>query len=167
MTVSTGGPTAEQIKAFHRKFVTGVTVVTATADGEPRGLVVNAFTSVTVSPPTVLVCIAKSSSTHDTLFGAQHFAVNLLAHDQQSVAERFATKSGNKFAELDWRTGEQGCPILGGACAYLEAAISARARTATHTVFFGRVLNAHSSDAAPLIYAGSRFFDGATLEKLP
>lgn len=154
---------AEQIKAFHRKFVTGVTIVTTAEADRPYGLAVNAFSSVTVSPAMILVCVAKSSSTHDILFRAQRFAVNLLAHDQLAVARRFATKSSDKFAELEWHIGEFGSPVLDGVCAHLEAAISTRVRTSTHTVFFGEVLGADSGDTAPLVYAGAQFFDGAAL----
>jgi flavin reductase (DIM6/NTAB) family NADH-FMN oxidoreductase RutF len=152
-----------QIKAFHRKFATGVTVVTTMDEGRPRGLAVNAFASVTVSPAMILVCVARSSSTHDVLFGASRFAVNLLAHDQVDVAARFAAKSDDKFAGLAWRPGPHGMPVLNGACAHLEASISTRVRTSSHTVFFGEVLSADATSTAPLIYADARFYDGAAL----
>lgn len=160
-------PTPEQIKAFHRKFVTGVSIVTTTHDNQPRGLALNAFTSVTVSPAMVLVCVAKSSSTHDALFAADHFAVNLLSRDQLPVAQKFATKATDKFSDIEWHTGEHGCPIIADSCAHLEAEITMRVRTSTHTVFFGKVLNANSSDAAPLVYFGAEFFDGAQLQSVP
>jgi len=153
----------EDIRGFHRRFVTGVTIVTTTAEGEPRGLAVNAFSSVTVSPAVILVCVAKTSSTHEVLFRADRFAVNLLAHDQLSVAKIFATKRTDKFSDIAWHTGEFGNPIIDGACAHLEAEISQRIRTSTHTVFFGTVLGAHSTESAPLVYAGAQFFDGAQM----
>lgn len=164
MTDSATVPPEQQIKAFHRKFATGVTVVTTMDGDRPRGLAVNAFSSVTVSPATILVCVARTSSTHDVLFGASRFAVNLLAHDQLHVAGRFATKVADKFAELDWHQGEFGMPVLDGACAYLEADISTRVRTSSHTVFFGEVLAAAASESAPLIYADAQFFDGSALQ---
>jgi flavin reductase (DIM6/NTAB) family NADH-FMN oxidoreductase RutF len=164
MNGHTAEPTAEEIKAFHRKFVTGVTIVTTTDGEEPRGLALNAFTSVTVTPAMVLVCVAKSSTTHDALFAADRFAVNLLSRDQLDVAVRFATKSPDKFNGLAWHVGEHGCPIIDNSCARLEAEITMRIRTSTHTVFFGRVLTARSSDAAPLVYLGSAFFDGSQLQ---
>lgn len=167
MSAAFAQPTSDEIKAFHRKFVTGVTIVTTTDGTEPRGLALNAFTSVTVSPAMVLVCVAKSSTTHDALFAADNFAVNLLSRDQLDVAQRFATKSTDKFSGLGWHRGVHGCPIIDSSCAHLEAEITMRVRTSTHTVFFGRVLNAHSSDAAPLVYLGAEFFDGADLSRLP
>ncbi|MCW2774212.1 MAG: CaiB/BaiF family protein [Nocardioides sp.] len=159
-------PTLDDIRNFHRKFVTGVTIVTTMDGDEPRGLALNAFSSVTLDPAMVLVCVAKSSSTHDALFSASHFAVNLLSREQLAVAKRFATKSSDKFAGLDWHEGPTGCPIIDDSCAHLEAEISMRVRTSTHTVFFGRVVHARSSDVDPLVYLGSAFFDGARLEPL-
>ncbi|KWX23890.1 oxidoreductase [Mycolicibacterium wolinskyi] len=159
MTVGLG----EDVKQFHRRFVTGVTVVTTMPAATPYGLALNAFASVSVSPATVLACVAKSSSTHDVLAEAQRFAVNLLAHDQLAVANRFATKAADKFDGLDWAVGEFGCPILSGTCAHLEAEVTTRVPTSTHTVFIGEVLRAVSTDRPPLVYAASRFFDGGAL----
>ncbi|WP_423184987.1 flavin reductase family protein [Arthrobacter sp. NyZ413] len=164
--LSTVEPAPEEIRAFHRKFVTGVTIVTASDGDQPRGLALNAFSSVTVSPAMVLVCVNKTSSTHDVLFSAKTFAVNLLSRDQLHVAKRFATKSDDKFSGLDWHMGEHGSPIIENSCAHMEAEISMRVRTSTHTVFFGRVLSAQSTDNAPLVYLASEFFDGAKLEIL-
>ncbi|AKS30715.1 flavin reductase family protein [Mycolicibacterium goodii] len=155
--------TADDIKAFHRKFVTGITVVTTMADGTPYGLALNAFASVSVDPATILVCVATSSSTHDVLARTPRFAVNLLACDQLSVAQRFATKASDKFVGLDWTTGEFGSPILSGACAHLEAETVEKIPASTHTVFFGRVLRAASDDTAPLVYSDTKFFDGSAL----
>ncbi|GAB6987806.1 flavin reductase family protein [Nocardioides pyridinolyticus] len=159
-------PTLEDIKGFHRKFVTGVTIVTTKDGDQPCGLALNAFSSVTVDPAMILVCVAKSSTTHDVLFSASYFAVNLLSRDQLDVAQRFATKSADKFAGLDWYDGPSGSPIISDSCGYLEAEISMRVRTSTHTVFFGRVVSAQSAEVDPLIYLGSGFFDGSHLEPL-
>ncbi|PJK18859.1 flavin reductase family protein [Mycolicibacterium goodii] len=153
----------DDVRAFHRKFVTGITVVTTMAAGTPYGLALNAFASVSVDPATILVCVATSSSTHDVLVRTSRFAVNLLAHDQLSVAQRFATKSSDKFADIEWFTGEFGSPVLAGSCAHLEAETVEKIPASTHTVFFGRVLRAASTDTAPLVYSESAFFDGSAL----
>ncbi|GAB2963411.1 flavin reductase family protein [Amycolatopsis acidiphila] len=153
----------EDVRGFHRRFVTGVTIVTTMADGVPRGLAVNAFASVTVSPAVILVCVAKTSSTHEVLFRAERFAVNLLAHDQLPVARTFAAKGADKFAGLAWHQGHHGTPVLDGTCAHLEAEIAHRIRTSTHTVFLGSVLHAHSTPLAPLLYTNSQFYDGSEL----
>ncbi|WP_433466344.1 flavin reductase family protein [Spirillospora sp. CA-128828] len=158
---------ADQLRAFHRKFVTGVTIVTTIDRGAPRGLAVNAFSSVSLEPALILVCVAKTSSTYEPLFRAERFAVNLLASDQAGVARHFATKNPDKFRDVAWHTGENGCPILDGACASIEAEVRERVRAATHTIFIGRVLTAACADAAPLVYMGSDFHDGAHLKPIP
>lgn len=80
---------AEQVKTVHRRYPTGVTVVTSTLGGRPFGLAVNAFTSLSVEPPTVLVCISASSASHAGFHASDQMAVNILAHDQADVAELF------------------------------------------------------------------------------
>lgn len=157
----------DQLRAFHRKFVTGVTIVTTMDRDAPRGLAVNAFSSVSLDPALILVCVAKTSSTYEPLFRAERFAVNLLAGDQAGAARHFATKNPDKFRDVHWHTGEHGSPILDGACASLEAEVRERVRAATHTIFIGRVLSATCTDTAPLVYMGSGFYDGARLEPAP
>jgi flavin reductase (DIM6/NTAB) family NADH-FMN oxidoreductase RutF len=94
---------ADLMKQVNRRFVTGVTAVTA-RDGElPRGLAVNAFASISLDPPTVMVAVQHTSSTHECLFRAEHLAINILSTDQLDVVTRFATKSDDKFAGLEWR----------------------------------------------------------------
>lgn len=162
---STSGPDLDTIRAFHRQFVTGVTIVTAMDDEQPRGLAVNAFSSISLAPALVLVCIAKTSSTHEPLFRAERFAVNLLAHDQADVAAHFATKSPDKFRQVSWQKGAHGCPVLNGSCAWLEAEVRERLRASTHTIFIGRVLAASSVATPPLVYMASKFYDGGTMQE--
>lgn len=150
----------------HRRFATGATVVTTSALDDPRGLAVNAFASISLDPPLILVCVAGRANTHERLFLSDHFAVNILAHDQQSVARRFATSGGDKFSDLEWREGTHGSPLLEGVAAWLEASIEKRIRAYTHTIFIGRVLDASFSDRPPLLYLGGRFFDGSCMTEL-
>ena len=91
-------PDLDTMKQVNRQFVTGVTVVTAMDDGKPRGLAVNAFSSVSLDPPTVMVAVQRTSSTHECLFRAQHLAINILSTDQLDVVGVFATKTEDKFA---------------------------------------------------------------------
>jgi len=156
-------PDLDTIRAFHRKFVTGVTIVTTMDGDHPRGLAVNAFSSISLSPALILVCVAKTSSTHEPLFRADSFAVNLLAHNQVDLAQHFATKSADKFSQIDWQAGAHGCPILAGACASLEAEVRERVQSSTHTIFIGRVLRASSEETLPLVYMASGFYDGGSM----
>jgi len=90
-------PDLDAVRAFHRKFVTGVTIVTAMDGGAPRGLAVNAFSSISLSPALILVCVARTAATHDPLYRAERFAVNALAHDQAGLARQFGSRSRDKF----------------------------------------------------------------------
>lgn len=157
---------AETIRDVHRQFVTGVTVVT-TVDGDtPRGLAVNAFCSVSLEPPLVLVCVQATSATYPTLFRARHCAVNILAADQLPVLEVFAAKGTDKFATIDWYPGIHGSPIIDGSAASIEVEIGERLRAASHTVFIGRVVDARTRQTDPLIYRSGQFFAPSALTPL-
>ena len=88
-------------------FATGVTVVTCLgADGEPAGLTVNSFTSVSLDPPLLLVCIAKPAASAQALVSASHFAVNVLQTGQQPASIRFSTRDQDRFGTTPWSCGE-------------------------------------------------------------
>jgi flavin reductase (DIM6/NTAB) family NADH-FMN oxidoreductase RutF len=159
-------PTLHLMKLVNRQFITGVTVVTVLDDGQPRGLAVNAFSSIALEPPTVMVAVQYTSSTHDCLFPAQHLAINILSTDQLDVVTRFATKSDDKFAGLDWRQGPFGSPLIDRSAACMEVEIRERLRASTHTIFMCRVLHAEVGDRDPMIYGAGKFFDGGTLATL-
>lgn len=157
---------AERVKDVHRHFPTGVTIVTTSVDGMPFGLAVNAFASLSLTPPLVLVCVAATSSTYPKLFEAELLGVNILAHDQLDVARVFARSGGEKFAGVAWRHGSRGAPLLDGVSARLELTIEHRIPAGTHTIFVGRVAEAEAFERAPLVYLGGGFFDGARLQAL-
>jgi flavin reductase (DIM6/NTAB) family NADH-FMN oxidoreductase RutF len=156
----------ESVKEVHRRFPTGVTVVTVCIDGVPYGLAVNAFSSLSLDPPSALVCVAATSATYERFFVGEHLAVNMLASDQAAVARRFATSGGDKFRDLAWRRGRGGSPILEGAAAHLELEIEARVPAHTHAILIGQVVDAVAHDRNPLVYLGGRFYDGDALRGL-
>jgi flavin reductase (DIM6/NTAB) family NADH-FMN oxidoreductase RutF len=135
------------------------------AQHAPRGVTVNAFSSVTLDPPSILVAVAKTSTTYASLVGADAFGVNILAGDQSDLAQVFAHSGGEKFANVAWRSGISGVPILDGVCAYVEAEVEQLIHASTHTIFIGRVVAAHSSGRAPLVYLAGAFYDGERLER--
>ena len=166
MTTPTSTLDSDLVKQVNRRFVTGVTVVTTMDGGVPRGLAVNAFASVSLEPPTVMVCVQRTSGTHDCLFRAGHLAVNILSTDQLDVVTRFAGKSPDKFAGLDWAPGPFGSPLLARSSAQMEVEIRERLQASTHTVFICRVVDARVTDTPPMIYSAGRFFDGGELTEL-
>ena len=166
MSTSPSPPGLELMKQVNRQFVTGVTVVTVMDEDRPRGLAVNAFSSISLDPPTVMVCIQRTSSTHDPLFRAGHLAINILSTDQVDVVNRFASRSDDKFAGLDWSPGPFGSPVIDRSSAQMEVQIRERLQASTHTVFICRVVHATVSERAPMIYSAGRFYDGGALSAL-
>lgn len=154
---------AEDVRAFHRRFVTGATVVTTQSREGPCGLAVNAFTSVSLDPPRILVCIARSSATHAKLFESDRIGVNILSEEQAWIAQRFARSGIDKFAGVPWHLGPFDCPMIDGSSAQLEAAIEERTQASTHTMFLCRVLAATHSEHPPLVYSGGTLYPSSLL----
>jgi flavin reductase (DIM6/NTAB) family NADH-FMN oxidoreductase RutF len=159
-------PDIDLMKQVNRQFVTGVTVVTAMDGDTPRGLAVNAFSSISLDPATVMVCIQRTSSTHDCLFRADHLAINILSTDQLDVVSTFAGKSDEKFRDLDWEPGPFGSPLIAKSSAQMEVEIRERLQASTHTVFICRVAHAAVTENLPMVYSAGKFFDGGALAPL-
>lgn len=159
-------PDLEMMKQVNRRFITGVTVVTTMDDDIPRGLAVSAYASISLDPPTVMVCVMRTSTTHDCLYRADHLAINILSTDQLDVVSRFAQKASDKFAGLDWTPGPFGSPMIERSSARMEVELRERLQASTHTVFIGRVVHADVTERHAMVYSASRFFDGGALTAL-
>lgn len=160
-------PSPDALKAFNRKFVSGVTVVTVQdSAGHPRGLAVSAYMSLSLDPPLVVVCVQNTSSTYPALFEAGHLGINILSRTQRDVVDRFASKSDDKFAGLDWYAAPAGSPLIHGASASVEAEIKERFRAKTHVVIIARVRHLEVTEVEPMVYKAGKFFDGASLEQI-
>jgi flavin reductase (DIM6/NTAB) family NADH-FMN oxidoreductase RutF len=134
-------------------FAAGVTVVTTYGpERTPYGLTATAFTSVSLVPPLVLVCIDKKSETYAHFASSGVFAVNLLARDQQDISSRFAVSGGDKFTGIDWHPGELGAPILAGTIGHLECRVRHDYDGGDHTIYVGEVESAVTGSGDPLIY---------------
>jgi flavin reductase (DIM6/NTAB) family NADH-FMN oxidoreductase RutF len=154
------------MKQVNRQFITGVTVVTAMDGDRPRGLAVNAFASISLDPPTVMVCVQRTSSTYECLFRASHLAINILSTDQLDVVTRFASKAADKFEGVDWAPNRFGSPIIARSSAHMEVEIRERLQASTHTVFICRVVSAAVAERPPMVYSAGRFFDGGAMTPL-
>jgi flavin reductase (DIM6/NTAB) family NADH-FMN oxidoreductase RutF/predicted ester cyclase len=161
------GAVAETLRAVHRKFPTGVTIVTTIEGTVPTGLAVNAFSSVSLDPPLVLFCVGRSALTYPRLFAGDAVCVNILARDQRRVAERFAVSGGDKFEHVEWSAGQNGAPLLDGCAAQLEGVIETRIAAPTHTIFITRVTAARTFEREPLVYLGGAYFDSSELAPAP
>jgi flavin reductase (DIM6/NTAB) family NADH-FMN oxidoreductase RutF len=148
---------AEQLRAILRRFAAGVTVITAVGDeGAPAGMTATAFTSVSLAPPMVLICVDATARTRRAIEGREAFAVNVLAADQEHVARRFASKVDDKFEGVAWRPGSSGVPVIEGALAMVECRVARAVEAGTHVVYIGEVLTGSESAGDPLVY-----FDGS------
>ncbi|MGH7781085.1 MAG: flavin reductase family protein [Candidatus Binataceae bacterium] len=134
-------------------FATGVTVITSLrASGEMHGLTANAFSSVSLVPPLLLVCVDKKSDSYPCFEETRIFTVNILAADQETLSRKFAVSGGNKFEGVSYHIGANGAPILDGAVAYLECRLSACLDAGDHTVYLGEIEQAETHEAKPLIF---------------
>lgn len=137
------------------RFATGVTVVT-TCDGTQRsGITVNAFTSVSLDPPLVLICIERIAQIHDVLLHSGFFAVNILGTAQQSLSECFASRSRlrhDAFCDAASHTVTTGAPILDGAHAFVDCRTIAVYPGGDHSIFVGQVEALGSGGDMPLLY---------------
>jgi (E)-2-((N-methylformamido)methylene)succinate hydrolase len=140
-------------------FATGVTVITTRqADGTPRGFTANSFTSVSLDPPLLLVCLAKSAHSCDVFAEAPHFAVNVLAEDQKSVSGLFASRAADKFSQCAWVPGHAGVPLLAGTLARFTCARHRLVDAGDHLVLIGRVEDFSTGPGQPLGYFKGNYF---------
>ena len=137
-------------------FATGVTVVTTLSPAGPLGMTVNSFASVSLDPPLVLWSPARRSGRFEAFEAAAHFAIHVLATDQQALAQRFAG-DGLDFAGLDWAGGDGGTPLLPGCAARFECAHSAGHDGGDHLIVVGEVLRFEAWDRPPLVFHGGLY----------
>lgn len=135
------------------RFATGVTVVT-TRDpaGRPVGMTASSVASVSLEPPLVLVCVARTNDMHPALEAAPRFVLNVLASDQEALSRRFAAEHPNRFDGIGYRESRYGLPVLERTVATIECDKQGEAPGGDHTVFFGLVTGGSVSDGRPLLY---------------
>ena len=140
-------------------FATGVTIVTAlAADGSPVGLTANSFTSVSLDPPLLLVCIASTAGTAPVLRTAGAFGVNVLQTGQQQTSNRFASRNEDRFAATQWYPGEGGVPLLDGSLVSVECRTHAIHEAGDHFILVGEVVRARFEPRRdPLLYFRGKY----------
>jgi len=134
-------------------FVTGVTVVTTIQpDGSPRGFTANSFTSVSLDPPLILVCIAKTASSYQVFSETRRFAVSVLAEDQKGVSGVFASKAADKFSQVAWQARATGAPVIDNAAASFDCMTHDVVDAGDHVILIGRVVDFLHTSSSPLGY---------------
>ena len=150
----------QQLRRALGSFVTGVTVVTAcNGGGEPIGLTVNSFNTVSLDPPLVLWSLSLRAASLDAFVQASHFAVNVLAADQAAISETFARTGGDKFAGVAWQSGPADVPLLEGTAASFTCRNANRYPGGDHLIFVGEVVAYQQYARPPLAYAQGRYIE--------
>ncbi|MBV0891966.1 flavin reductase family protein [Paracoccus sp. Z118] len=140
------------------RFATGVTVVTIMGPRGPMGMTVNSFTSVSLDPPLVLWCPARSSSRHEAFVQAESFAVHVLGAEQLDLCLRF-TRGGQGFEGLGDELNDEGAPVIPGVAARFDCLRHSVHPGGDHTVIIGQVarVTVGGPDDHPLVFAAGRF----------
>ena len=158
MSSETTRVTAEHFRRACGRFATGITIATVIdAAGKPHGLTVNSFTSVSLDPPLVLICLGHRVSAMEHFREATHFGINILADDQQALSDTFARKGHDRFHGLEWRLGKTGVPLLPGVLAAFECATHSRIPMGDHDIFVGEAVVVEYHEKLPLVYFGSNY----------
>lgn len=141
-------------------FATGVTIVTARgSSGQLVGLTASSFNSVSLEPPLVLWSLSQAASSMDAFRAGSHYAINILAADQQDLAQRFATRGAERFADLAFTEGASGAPLIAGCVATFECFNRSRYVEGDHVIFVGEVEHCtHRPGTSPLLYHGGKFY---------
>ncbi|WP_171056447.1 flavin reductase family protein [Paenibacillus sinopodophylli] len=143
------------------KFATGVTVITTIDEqGSPVGMTANAFTSLSLDPPMVLICVDNKSDTLAKLLASNKYCVNILADNQEEVSRKFARKGGpEKFEDAAYRLGESGVPVLEGCLVSVECQVKEAVQGGDHVVLLGEGLHIHQteSETQPLLFYRGKY----------
>jgi flavin reductase (DIM6/NTAB) family NADH-FMN oxidoreductase RutF len=148
-------------------FATGVTICTTRSrQGEPVGLTVNSFASVSLEPPLVLWSQSLYAQSLPAFQEASHFVVNVLAADQVALAKRFAGDHDNRFLDVEHIVPEHGAPVIAGCAAHFECRNEARYYGGDHIIFLGRVERYTHTPKPPLMFCRGRYMRGRPLEAI-
>jgi flavin reductase (DIM6/NTAB) family NADH-FMN oxidoreductase RutF len=164
MNVATGTAqfTSSDLRKALGTFATGVTVVTTQGETHPYGMTANAFSSVSLDPPLVLVCVMSSAAGSEHICRNGVFSVNILAADQEPLSRYFASKNRPRgrdaFSEVSHRTSVSGSPIIDDVAGYLDCRLQAVHEAGDHQIFIGEVLELYFAPASePLIFHAGRY----------
>ncbi len=150
--------TPEELRRVFGAFPTGVTSVAALVDGVPVGLAASSFTSVSLDPPMVSVCVARSSRTWPLLQHVPRLGVSVLGAHQESACRRLSDRDGDRFATLDWSAGDGNGVFIDGSSAWLDCSIEREIEAGDHNIVLLRVHDLDADpDVAPLVFHASQF----------
>ncbi len=150
--------TSEEFRRACGRFPTGVTVASVTdPSGTPHGLTVSSFTSVSLEPPLILICLGHRVTMIENFRAARHFGINILSETQRHLAERFARKGEDRFQGVSWHPGAFGIPLLDGVLAAIECQVHQRFVSGDHDILVGQMMRADVAEGSPLVHFASRY----------
>ncbi len=149
---------AQELRRVMGHFATGVTVIT-TRDkaGAPNGLTANAFMSLSLDPPLVIISVDKKATCYSCFEPNNGFTVNFLSEEQEEISRRFATKGVDKFADLSWRAGSNGAALIDGALGSVECKITQCYEGGDHTIVVGEILKVAAHGDRPLLFFKGKY----------
>ena len=143
----------DEYRSILSRFASGVTVVTSRLDQDIAGMTVSAFSSVSLDPPLVLVCLSHGRPTTKLVEEAGWYGVNVLSSDQAHLSERFAfTDPAERFDDVDWYDGPNGMPLLTGTIGSLECKVEQIHLAGDHLIVVGLVVAASTTSGLPVVY---------------
>jgi len=155
---NSGGLDIAEFRKALGAFMTGVTVVTTmSSDGTPRGITANSFTSVSLQPPLILVCLAHSAASHHVFTATEAFAVSILNKEQRAISAKFASSRSDKFVGTEWHRAITGSPIIQSSGAWLDCVKHDAIDAGDHTILIGRVVGFGHRPSMPLGYFGGQY----------
>jgi len=149
---------SQEFRAACGRFSTGVTIATVLdSERQPHGLTVSSFTSVSLDPPLISICLGHAVTVIDLFRDANCFGINILAEEQRDLSERFARRGLDRFQGVGWTVGEYGVPLLDGVLAAIECQADQRIAAGDHDIFIGRMVATRVRDGAPLLHFSGEY----------
>jgi len=140
------------------RFPSGVTILTMLdREGAPHGMTASSFTSVSLDPPLVLVCVDHRATVMEHLRGCEYFGINILSEEQHELSTRFARRNEDRFDGVAWAPGHEGVPLIRGVLASFECDMHRVVDAGDHAILIGEVLHAEHHEGRPLVYFGSGY----------
>ncbi|MGV9709055.1 flavin reductase family protein [Gordonia sp. NPDC003424] len=148
-----------QLRSVLGRFATGVVAIIGMdpKSDTPAGLAANSFTSVSLDPPLVAFCVARTSTSWPAIRTARRFTINILSGSQEQICRQLAARGTDKFRGVAWVSSPSGAPVLVDSLAWIEAEVAAEHEAGDHTIVVARVRHLHATDLEPLVFFRGRY----------
>ena len=149
---------SEEFRRACGRFATGVAIAAVTDEsGIPHGLTISSFTSVSLEPPLILICLGHAVTNIEEFRRARYLGLSFLTEEQRSLSDRFARKGHDRFDGVAWHRGGTGAPLIAGALGAMECAAYQRFTSGDHDIFVTEVMHTEVGDGSPLVHYSGRY----------